>query len=123
MSPVAKRTNQPPNRTNHLEVISQRTDAGSCRWGRDKGTESPAVRDSRIDCKILREEGHSKRQPRSSRSPHSAARGDGRSSSNHHALGTYREERKGCSRVPLISFRPARGQDGEGVVGSPSLGC
>ena len=29
---------------------------------------------------------------------------------------------EGCSRVPLISFRPARGQDGEGVVGSPSLG-
>jgi hypothetical protein len=37
----------------------QRSDAGSCRWGRDKGTESPAVRGSRIDCKILREDGHS----------------------------------------------------------------
>ena len=36
----------------------QRRDAGSCRWGESKGTESPAVGDSRIDCKVLREDGH-----------------------------------------------------------------
>jgi len=80
----------------------QRRDAGSCRWGEPKGTESPAVRGSRIDCKVLREDGHGT-QPRSSKSPHSAARGGGRSSSSHHELGTYREERRWFEVRRLVS--------------------
>ena len=43
------------------------------------------------------------RQPRRSRSPHSAARGGGRSSSNHHELGMYREDRRWFEVRRLVS--------------------